>query len=87
MTVGEGEEGLGVVQYDHHPLANRFFTVGEHTKVRSGLAALKASLTNFLAVLVATLKDLNYFAEPDSAIINSDILLPKGSSFSFRIAS
>ena len=27
-TVGEGEEGLGVVQDDHHPLANRIFTVG-----------------------------------------------------------
>ena len=28
MTVGEGEEGLGVVRDDHHPLANRVFTVG-----------------------------------------------------------
>ena len=28
MTVGEGEEGLGVVQDDHHPLVDRVFTVG-----------------------------------------------------------
>ena len=28
MTVGEGEESLGVVRDDHHPLADRVFTVG-----------------------------------------------------------
>ena len=27
-AVGEGEEGLGVVRDDHHPLADRVFTVG-----------------------------------------------------------
>ena len=27
-TVGEGEEGLGVVPDDHHPLAVKFVTVG-----------------------------------------------------------
>ena len=27
-TVVEGEEGLGVVCDDHHPLSNRLFTVG-----------------------------------------------------------
>ena len=28
MTGGEGEEGLGVVHDDHHPLAETVFTVG-----------------------------------------------------------
>ena len=31
-TVGEGEEGLGVVRNDHHPLAERVFTVGGANK-------------------------------------------------------
>ena len=28
MKVGEGEDGFGVVRDDHHPLSDRFFTVG-----------------------------------------------------------
>ena len=27
MTVGEGEEGLGVVRDDHHPLSDKVFTM------------------------------------------------------------